>query len=245
MALRSTLRARVARRTGRAEVGEATDITNEAFDEFLTAIAGPSHNFKVMQTTLTLAFTSTEYSNSLPIQTSITGFESAVHQVLSMRCYLTDSSAQSTPFTLRAHSWLQASYPDRRRTGASGAVPRYGAILNGALEIQAPSSGSYTVEMVTSHLPSAFASDATSNPIPLIDSALVAWGIAEVYDSIEQFNAADRWRARAMVLLGTAVQGDQREPALVHAADIRGMGEGRGPRFNQAQLDSVYPGDVV
>ena len=241
MATRSVLRAKVALRTRRSAETDFDSIVNEAFDEFLVE-CGRFYNFREMKTTITAAITSTNYTVTMPTQTSLTGFDAAVHQILNVKGRKTDGAEFSYDVDLRSHAWLDEFYPDRSRSAAISEQPFFVARYEGLLETQAPVRDDYDIIMQTSHLPSVFAGDSTENPLPSLDNALVAYATFLVTEVTEHDPTADRWFNRAYQLRNLAMEADKKEPALVHKAVVRGYTPlSRHYRFDLGDLQDVYP----
>ena len=243
MATRTQLRTRVANRTGRGGEANFASICNEAFYAFLLESAS-LHSFRESLTTDSGAFTSGLQRLAFPTS-AVTGFASALHHIVSVSAGLTDESGLSFPLEMRAIQWLDSQFPDRKRTGTTAAVPQFCARLAGYLELQAPTNAAYTVKIVSSHLPADFASDGASNPIALLDNALVAYASFEILTAAELWQQAQVKLQQANYYRDIAILADKKDPALVHRADGTRPMYDPSYRFNLSQLQTVYPGDTL
>lgn len=240
MATRSTLRTRVANRTGRSTETNFTAVVNDAFDEFITR-CGRLWNFKEMRTTTTLALTTGNYYGSLPSVT-LRGFSTSIHHILSVKGYLTTDAETTFPVKLKSATWLDKHFPDRIRTSAVQQAPAFCAREGTRLEVQAPVSDNYTLSLRVALLPLAFASDSTSNPIPSLDEALVRYGMYAIYDSVEAYQQADRSLAIASNLFLEAVLADEKEPGQEFQHDAaQALPLDMGRMFSLSDLQTIYP----
>ncbi len=237
----ATLRTRVSTRTRRGSLTNFTAIVNEAFVEFLEESVR-SHTYREQRQQVTVSFASGAYTASLP-SGSATGFLDAVNQILVVQASRASGDQRVFPLTMKSFEWLDAHFPDRGRSGTVSSNPVFIARLGNTLHLQSPVSDSYTINLTTSHLPDP---DATSNPIPVLDSALVAFASGQVYLGAEDHEQSVAQFNRAFSLRQAAEVDESADPAIVIQSERVALPSAvPGNRFNLGELQDTYPGDVL
>jgi hypothetical protein len=85
---------------------------------------------------------------------------------------------------------------------------------NGILYYSPKASQVYTLRLTYMAKPVTLADDGDPNPIPTIDAALISFATAEVFDSVQMFEAGQQWRAKAEASLEQAYMNDNRTPVV-------------------------------
>ena len=199
------------------------------------------HSFRESLTTDSVAFSSGDQLKAFPTSV-MTGFESAVHHVVSVSAGLTDASGFRFPVEMRSIQWLDKQFSDRKRSAAVSAVPRYCARLAGNLELQAQTSAAYTIYIVTAHLPADLSTEESSNPIALLDTALVDYASFEILLGAELWQQAQVKLQQANFHRDMAILSDQKDPAKIHKADGTQPMFDPSYRFDLSQLQGLYDG---
>jgi len=198
MSTRAELRALVI-----SNLGNRTDkntVINAALEEGLKHVSR-LHFFRSLVSESDIAIVDAETYIDLPATT---------HQLLEAR--LIDGTA-SYPLVIKTKKWLVDRFPNI----AEGPIgkPQYGYIEKNDLFLYPISDGSYSVRITVSTNPSFLSLDATENPIPVLDIALVCYATSYVMKSIQMFEYAAPWDLEFKNLLTSAILGDQKGPEVM------------------------------
>jgi len=120
------------------------------------------------------------------------------------------------PITLKSKIWVVSRWPNI--VALSSGRPQYGYIQGGKLYFSCPLGDAYPVR-VTYAIPPVLSADETENPITILDEALIAYGTAAVFRSVQNFDAANLWTQQYGTLLAAARALDLQHN-IEHKADV-------------------------
>lgn len=235
---RSVIRDRIGQRTGKVDNTDfdttADDGINQGFDEMLNR-----YSWREMCSTTTVSISAAATSATLTASTydSITG----------ARLRLATGPNTTYPFEIKTLDWINKHFPDRDRSGANTSTPMFGAICINTLELNVATDAAYTLYL-TMDLESTFAAlDASVNPVPLLNNALVNYGVHWVFESLGMFEESGRALQLYERDFVIAKMKDERRPGLTHRFIPRPLRVGQTSEhsdeaniFSLSQLQSVY-----
>ena len=128
-----------------------------------------------------------------------------------LECRLIDGTA-SYNIDIRPKKWITERWPNISER--STAKPIYGYIEGGKIYLYPVSNGSYTVRITTCDNPTFSSADATENPIPCLDDALVYYATAHVMKSLQMFELAASWDLEFARAFSAAKTGDMKGPEV-------------------------------
>ena len=187
-------------RTSVMELTKRTDketLTNDALDFALLELQN-EYLYRVVRTEADLSTSQDDVSEALP---------SGFHRLLEVR--LIDSTS-SYPIEVRSLKWVLENFPNI--SADSSSKPDWCYEEGGVLYFSCPLDAAYTIR-VTYYALSTFVSDATVNPIPVAESALIFYATSYVYDGLELDKDARKWEKRAQIAALKAKRSDKRRPA--------------------------------
>lgn len=94
------------------------------------------------------------------------------------------------------------------------------------------SNGNYSIELTIAANPSVGSEDTAEPDVPNLDEAIVAYGTAYVFRSIEMFENASPWDQQFAGLAATAIAADQRRPGEILILQQHGSVGGRVLEFD-------------
>lgn len=194
---KSEIITRVLKNTGRlrgAGDGARDDIAGSAISEALME-AAMVHNFQSMSEEVPVAFASGSGSFALPEGT---------FQVKEVRL-LNDSTSYT--INLRQKRWITRHFPNPTFYNAS--YPSYAYTEGGSLFYMPNASTDYVGVMTITRIPTLEGVDDILEP-NLLATYVIAYATAEVYRSIEMFDEAAAWDAKAAQRLTLAIIADRK-----------------------------------
>ena len=112
----------------------------------------------------------------------------------------------------RSIQWVNMLEPDL--DSRSSAKPTYYAIDGNSYELVPPPDEAYTLYRNEQIWPSLMNALTDTPDIDLVDDALVAYGTAALFRSLQQFTEADRWEEMFERRYRTAMRDDSKRPGL-------------------------------
>lgn len=197
MSTRAELRAKV-----KPLIGGRTDkdsVINDGLEEGLKR-AMDVHPFKTRQVETDKSIAENDTTVDLPDDTL---------DLIEVR--LIDGTA-SWPIFIKEKKWLVERWPNISEVTAN--KPVYGYVEGDKIHLYPISNGSYTVRMTTKVKPSFSGVDATENPIPSIEFALICFATAYAFRSVQLFDFAVPWDTQFVNALATAIPADKRSPVV-------------------------------
>ncbi len=162
------------------------------------------------------------------------------YQLLEVRLI---NGTSSYPIVVKTKKWLV----DRWANIADHAAgrPVYGYIENSDLFLYPISDGSYTVRITVTTAPTFSSSDATENPIPVLDMALVCFATAFVMRSIQMFEYAAPWDLEYGKLFTGAKLGDKKGPEVMKLQPFSSKAVEEDPNLSRDADTGVITGTLI
>ena len=189
---RATLLAMVKNRTARTD---KDDVIIEGLDLGLEEYT-MRHEFRALRLESDLSIVADDESVSAP---------STMRTIEEAR--LIDGT-MSYPMRIKSKSWLTSRWADVSELSTS--KPQYLYEETGTLYLYPVSDGTYTVRVTTYSNCGTLSASTTENPVPLLDSAIVHWATAYLYNATEQYEKAATWERMAERAFQVAVQANGR-----------------------------------
>jgi len=120
-------------------------------------------------------------------------------------------STQSWEIKVHSKKWVLNRWPNISAESDNRSVVGY--IDDSKLYLLPEPDDVYTVRLTYLKIPADFASDATANPVPKLDLALVYICTSEVYSTIENYSKSQLFYKRAMDSAALAAKTDRFDPA--------------------------------
>ncbi len=193
MATRLSLRTKV-----KINLGNRTDkdsVINDGLEEGLKR-AMEVYPFKTRQTETDITIVENDTHFHLPTDTL---------DLIEAR--LIDGTS-SYPIAIKDKKWLTDRWANI--AACSTGKPVFGYEENGIVYLYPISNGSYTIRITTRVKPTFNALDATENPIPTLDFALVCFATSYVFMSVQLFDFAIPWDNKFVGAVTSAINVDKR-----------------------------------
>jgi len=189
---RSELRSEVEERTGRTDKSTRIDTLLDLGIRELTKY----HDFEEIRAESDLTTVASQAYVALPTNT---------RSVVEARMI---DGTNSWPLVIKRKKWLTDRIPNVSALSEGKPVYAYKEGDNFYL-LRIPDDA-YTVRVTVYPKPSDFASDATENPVELLDEALIGYAAEGVLLGVEEYEAAAQWNPRWKAALLQAIRQDNR-----------------------------------
>ena len=120
----------------------------------------------------------------------------------------------------RSREWVRRRIPNVDAT-PTPSYPEWGYLEGNVLNL-APAVNDAGIVRITYQYVPELVNDTDSNPLPLLDEALVSYSTAWVFKSVQMWNEANFWESNYNVVLGYAITADEAQPFDEKHFDIRG-----------------------
>ena len=110
--------------------------------------------------------------------------------------------------SIKTKGWLTKRYPNISSRSTNRPVCAY--IENGSLFPYPISNESYSIRLSVSILPT-FASDSTELSVAVLESPLISWATAFIFEMMQQFESAPAWKQRSFLEFEEAKLSDMRD----------------------------------